>query len=106
MAEFRYRHPENAPGKFYTDGRCLDCDFCREIAPEIFRRNDVNDSSYVAKQPSTPEEVELCEDCASRCPCNAIGDDGDLYDWNAAPDEIPAEITETRIEKKVKWKFW
>jgi ferredoxin len=81
MAEFRFRYSENVQGKFYTDTRCLDCFLCRELAPMIFRRDDAHDSSYVFQQPSTPEELALCEECVARCPCEAIGNDGDEHDW-------------------------
>ena len=41
MADFRYRYPQNVPGKFYTDILRLDCYACRKIAPAIFRRDEV-----------------------------------------------------------------
>lgn len=107
MAEFRYRYAENVPGKYYTDTRCLDCDFCREMAPTVFRRDDVHDSSYVYKQPSSPAELKLCEECVARCPCEAIGNDGDEYDWDAvAPDALSVEAVERRDQEKAKGKFW
>jgi ferredoxin len=103
MAEFRYRYSANVPGKFYTDTRCLDCVFCRETAPTIFRRDDATDTSYVFKQPSTVEELILCERCVARCPCEAIGDDGDQYDWNAIPPEpLPAGLFKERSRKEQK----
>ena len=85
MADFRYRYPQNVPGKFYTDILCLDCYACREIAPTIFRRDEVLNISYVCKQPATPEELAQCHECFDRCPCRAIGDDGDQQDWAVAP---------------------
>lgn len=88
MADFRHRYTENIPGKYYTDILCLDCTVCREIAPTIFRRDEVHHTAYVVKQPSTPEEITLCEDCVARCPCEAIGDDGDLHDWAAEPPDV------------------
>jgi ferredoxin len=107
MAEFRYRYAENVPGKYYTDIRCLDCDFCREIAPTVFRRDDVHDSSYVFQQPSTAAEIALVEQCVARCPCEAIGADGDEYDWNAVmPDADAPEAREKRDPEKPKWKFF
>lgn len=88
MADFRYRYPQNVPGKFYTDIRCLDCFVCREIAPAIFKRDDVHNFAYVFRQPATAEEIALCHDCFDRCPCRAIGDDGDGNDWS-----VPSEAT-------------
>ncbi len=91
MADFRYRHPHNVAGKFYTDLRCLDCVVCREAAPAIFSRDETLNSSYVSRQPTTREEIATCEECLARCPCQAIGDDGDGGDWS-----VPTEATGKR----------
>ena len=76
MAELVDKLPDNAPGKFYVDRQCIDCDVCRDTAPANFRRNDENGYSYVYKQPENPEEVELCQEAFDACPVEAIGDDG------------------------------
>ena len=65
------------PGKFYVDSQCIDCDLCRETAPDFFVRQDDGGYSFVKKQPSTPEEVALCEEAKEGCPVEAIGDDGE-----------------------------
>ena len=36
MANPRKRVPENAPGDFFVDSTCIDCDTCRQIAPRVF----------------------------------------------------------------------
>jgi 4Fe-4S single cluster domain of Ferredoxin I len=36
MADVANKYPENAPGKFYVDEQCIDCDLCRETAPANF----------------------------------------------------------------------
>ncbi len=82
MADFQHRHPQTAPGRFYTDVRCLDCFVCREELPAVFVLDEGKHTTYVARQPSTPEEVAICEECVRRCPCEAIGDDGDIQDWS------------------------
>ncbi len=105
MAEFNNRHPDNVPGKFYTDVLCLDCYVCRDLAPTIFRRDDAHDTSYVFRQPSTPEEVAVCENCAERCPCHAIGTDGDECDWTterATPPKPTVAPGASPIEKDPK----
>lgn len=76
MADLNDRYPENTPGKFYVDSQCIDCDLCRETAPAFFGRNDDGGYSYVLKQPSTPEENELCTEALEGCPVEAIGQDG------------------------------
>lgn len=34
MADIDEKTPLNVPGKFYVDSSCIDCDLCRETAPE------------------------------------------------------------------------
>lgn len=112
MADFRHRYAENVPGKFYTDILCLDCTACRDIAPTIFVRDEVHNTSYVFKQPSTPKEFEQCEECVARCPCEAIGDDGDVHDWAESPDwgaERSASSSSDPLapgQDGRKWKLW
>ena len=76
MAEIEDKLPENVRGKFYVDRQCIDCDVCRDTAPENFTRDDENGYSYVYKQPASEEEASLCEEALSVCPVEAIGDDG------------------------------
>lgn len=76
MAELEDKLPENAPGRFYVDRNCIDCDVCRDTAPKNFTRENENGYSYVYRQPQTPEESELCEEAMNVCPVEAIGNDG------------------------------
>jgi ferredoxin len=78
MAEIEDKLPDNTAGKFYVDKNCIDCDVCRDTAPKNFMRNDENGYSYVYHQPSTAEELALCEEAQEACPVEAIGDDGKL----------------------------
>jgi len=76
MADANDRVPENAPGTYYVDTNCIDCDVCRDTAPENFTRADSNGYSFVYRQPSSRDEVELCEEALLACPVEAIGNDG------------------------------
>ena len=76
MADFNNKYPENVSGKFYVDDQCIDCDLCRETAPDNFKRNDDEGHSFVYKQPETLEEAELCQQALEGCPVEAIGNDG------------------------------
>jgi len=76
MADREDRLPDNAPGAFYVDGQCIDCDLCRQTAPENFERNDREGYTYVSKQPETDEEAGLCAEALEECPVEAIGNDG------------------------------
>lgn len=74
MADPAQSVPENVPGRFYVDETCIDCDFCRETAPDSFRRDDRKRYSFLAHQPETPEEVALCREALDGCPVEAIGE--------------------------------
>src|SRR3954454_20190375 len=76
MADIANRYPENVTGKFYVDNQCIDCDLCRETAPENFTRNDDGGYSYVFKQPTTPDEETQCKEAMEGCPVEAIGNNG------------------------------
>jgi ferredoxin len=56
MADIANTYPENIAGKYFVDNQCIDCDLCRETAPNNFTRNDDGGYSYVFKQPSNEDE--------------------------------------------------
>lgn len=75
MADKSNRLPDNAPGKWYVDNTCIDCDACRQVAPNNFNRNEEAGYSYVSKQPENDEELQQCQEAKEACPVEAIGDD-------------------------------
>jgi ferredoxin len=77
MADIANRYSDNVAGKFYVDNQCIDCDLCRETAPNNFTRNDDGGYSYVYKQPDTPDEETQCKEAMEGCPVEAIGNNGD-----------------------------
>lgn len=76
MADKTDKWPENVSGKFYVDEQCIDCDLCRETAPDFFTRSDDGGYSFVYKQPESQEDIDLCMEALEGCPVEAIGDDG------------------------------
>jgi ferredoxin len=78
MADVANRFPENAPGRYYVDDQCIDCDLCRQTAPMNITRDENSGHSFVFKQPETPEEESQCQEAMQNCPVEAIGDDGAL----------------------------
>lgn len=76
MADRKNRVPDNKSGDYYVDHECIDCDLCREVAPDNFERNEDEGYSYVYKQPATDEERSSCDEARESCPVEAIGDDG------------------------------
>ena len=76
MADQANKHKENVAGKFYVDEQCIDCDLCRETAPDFFGRFEDGGYSYVKKQPTSQAEIDQCNEAVAHCPVNAIGADG------------------------------
>ena len=76
MADKDNKYEDNAAGKYYCDEECIDCDLCRETAPENFKRNEDGGYSFVYKQPENEEEEALCVEAMEGCPVAAIGSDG------------------------------
>ena len=62
MADREDKNPENVDGKFYVDSMCIDCDLCRETAPDNFTREEDEGYSYVYKQPEYQQEEEQCRE--------------------------------------------
>jgi ferredoxin len=88
MADRANKVPGSRPGPFYVDRECIDCDLCREVAPENFERNEDEGFSYVYKQPETDEERARCAEARDSCPVEAIGNDG----CESAEAEKEAEV--------------
>jgi ferredoxin len=76
MADQANRYPENVAGAYYVDNQCIDCDLCRETAPDNFKRNEDGGYSFVYKQPENDDEAARCKEAKEGCPVEAIGDDG------------------------------
>jgi ferredoxin len=76
MATKEDKYEDNVVGKYYCDTECIDCDLCREIAPDNFKRDEDGGYSFVYSQPENEEEETLCEEAMNSCPVDAIGDDG------------------------------
>ena len=76
MADIANRYPENVGGAYYVDNQCIDCDLCRETAPNSFKRNDDGGYSFVFNKPTTPEELKLAKEAMEGCPVEAIGSNG------------------------------
>ncbi|MEC7275594.1 MAG: ferredoxin [Bdellovibrionota bacterium] len=76
MADKSAKWEMNKEGKYYVDDQCIACDACVFEAPNFFEMNDDDGHAFVKKQPSTPEELQQCEDALEACPVEAIGNDG------------------------------
>jgi ferredoxin len=76
MADNTDKVEDNVDGAWFVDTNCIDCDLCRQTAPDNFERNEDEGYSYVHKQPDNDDEVQACQDAMEECPVEAIGDDG------------------------------
>jgi len=66
MAKLALRLPENVPGDFFVDSTCIDCDACRQIAPETFSED--GDVSIVHHQPENEAETKRALMALVACP--------------------------------------
>lgn len=71
MALAELRLAGNVGGDFFVDSTCIDCDLCRQIAPETFSSAD--DQSIVYHQPETPEQEFAALKALVTCPTASIG---------------------------------
>ena len=76
MADPDNKHPLNHRGAYYNDDTCIDCDLCREMAPQFFRRDDASGATFVWRQPDGAEEIALAAEALNACPTESIGDNG------------------------------
>jgi len=76
MADIANIYEQNVKGKYFVDNQCIDCDLCRETAPNNFTRYEEDGYSYVKKQPESLEEEAACKEAKESCPVEAIGDFG------------------------------
>lgn len=90
MAHPSKRREENAPGLFYVDSTCIDCDTCRWLAPETFHAS--GDQSAVHSQPITPETRRLAALALVACPTASIGTTTPLAELPAIRREFPVPI--------------
>jgi len=93
MANIQQRLPQNLPGDFFVDSTCIDCDACRQIAPETFREN--GDVSIVYHQPETDKETRRALMALVACPTASIGTtEKQKHDFRIGIDAFPSLIDE------------
>src|SRR5262245_57620425 len=89
MANPNKRVPENAPGDFFVDSTCIDCDPCRQIAPQVF--GQAPDTSFVRTQPVTAADRRVALRALLACPTGSIGCLGG-DDVKAVADDFPLSV--------------
>ena len=73
MARLDARHPAGAPGPWFVDDRCIDCDAARQVAPGLIERNPGDGVSLFVRQPETAAEIEMAWRAAVVCPTRSVG---------------------------------
>src|SRR5580704_12323329 len=91
MANLELRVPENAPGDFFVDSTCIDCDACRQIAPAVF--GEAGDHSFVRDQPATHADRRAALHALISCPTGSIGCQGG-EDPKTALSDFPLVVEE------------
>ena len=89
MANRARAFSENAPGSFFVDSTCIDCDTCRQLAPATFA--DQGEHSYVRVQPGNHEEERAAYRALVACPTASIGT-GDKAGVSRAIHDFPMEL--------------
>ena len=91
MASVALRLAENVPGDFYVDSTCIDCDACRQIAPNVFA--EAGDASIVFHQPTDQAETRRALMALVACPTGSIGT-VEHHDAHIGIDAFPEILTE------------
>jgi glyoxylase-like metal-dependent hydrolase (beta-lactamase superfamily II)/ferredoxin len=75
MANPSLKVAENVTGDFFVDSTCIDCDTCRQLAPQTFAEGP--DHAFVHKQPASWEPRRSALQALVSCPTGSIGTIGD-----------------------------
>jgi glyoxylase-like metal-dependent hydrolase (beta-lactamase superfamily II)/ferredoxin len=95
VARVSARLEENAPGDFYVDASCIDCETCRALAPRVFARSEQVGMSIVRHQPASRDDSLRAKMALVSCPTSAIGSvsKADVRDAiDALPERIDEEV--------------
>jgi glyoxylase-like metal-dependent hydrolase (beta-lactamase superfamily II)/ferredoxin len=75
MANATIKVTENVAGDFFVDSTCIDCDTCRQLAPQVFREGP--NHAFVWNQPESADEHRDALHALVSCPTGSIGAVGD-----------------------------
>ena len=71
MADPKQRLDTNVQGNFFVDATCINCDTCRQLAPDSFQ--EVGECSAVVIQPMGDERLHRAYQALLACPVGSIG---------------------------------
>jgi glyoxylase-like metal-dependent hydrolase (beta-lactamase superfamily II)/ferredoxin len=91
MADRKKRLESNVPGNFYVDASCINCDTCRQLAPDSFE--EVGEWSAVTTQPQEDESIHQAYQALLACPVGSIGTEhSDKRRMSAAMSSFPLRL--------------
>lgn len=71
MAQTSKTNPKNLEGDFFVDTTCIGCGACKNLIHDVYKIED--DLSFIKKQPTSKEELNLAYLALYSCPVHAIG---------------------------------
>ena len=94
MANIKKKLPSNIEGNFFVDSTCINCDACRQLAPETFQEQQ--DFSSVYHQPSGDLDRHHAYQAMIACPVGSIGVmQSDRDQWQAAMSSFPLRLDDS-----------
>jgi glyoxylase-like metal-dependent hydrolase (beta-lactamase superfamily II)/ferredoxin len=91
MADRNKRLDSNVAGNFYVDATCINCDTCRQLAPESFE--EIGEFSAVNRQPEQDGQIHRAYQALLACPVGSIGtEQGDTQRLQAAMASFPVPL--------------
>lgn len=84
------RRAANAPGPFFVDESCIDCDTCRWMVPGTFGR--AGTKSFVHTQPESDAARAEAAEAAVACPTGSIRTERAMPEAAAARDAFPKPV--------------
>lgn len=91
MADARKRLSTNVEGNFFVDATCINCDTCRQLAPDSFE--EVDEFSAVRRQPEGAIQLYKAYQALLACPTGSIGTQhSDKVLWQDAKAGFPLPL--------------
>ena len=94
MANSKKKLPGNIEGNFFVDSTCINCDACRQLAPETFQEQEEFSSVY--RQPAGDLDNHHAYQAMIACPVGSIGVmQPDRDHWEAAMASFPLHLDDS-----------
>jgi glyoxylase-like metal-dependent hydrolase (beta-lactamase superfamily II)/ferredoxin len=88
MARRELAVAENVPGELFVDETCIECDTCRELAPDVFGSLE-SGQSFVQRQPQDDASWRRALHAVVSCPTASIGAERSARD---AARDLPVQL--------------